>query len=139
MIQNYFAARSLPEQLSFFPKPPRLLPRFIRMRDAPAYLGMDKNRFNRDVRPLLAEIPIGAQGIAFDRLDLDSWADDYKSRNGHPAAQPEREKLWETKERRVSPSEVGSGTSISSSEEHAFAKALEQATSGKPKSISPSA
>ena len=139
MIQNYFAARSLPEQLSFFPKPPRLLPRFIRMRDAPAYLGMDKNRFNRDVRPLLAEIPIGAQGIAFDRLDLDSWADDYKSRNGHPAAQPEREKLWETKERRVSPSEVGSGTSISSSEEHAFAKALEQATSGKPKSISRSA
>ena len=139
MIQNYFAARSLPEQLSFFPKPPRLLPRFIRMRDAPAYLGMDKNRFNRDVRPLLAEIPIGAQGIAFDRLDLDSWADDYKSRNGHPAAQPEREKLWETKGRRVSPNEAGSGTLISSSEEHAFAKALEQATSGKPKSISRSA
>src|ERR1700677_2835026 len=139
MIDNSFAARSLPEQLSLFPKPPRLLPRFIRMRDAPAYLGMDKNRFNRDVRPQLAEIPIGTQGIAFDRLDLDSWADDYKSRNGHPAAQPEREKLWETKERRASPNEVGSGTSISSSEEHAFAKALEQATSGRPKSISRSA
>jgi hypothetical protein len=97
---------------------------------------MDKNRFNRDVRPLLAVIPIGTQGIAFDRLDLDSWADDYKSRNGHPAAQPEREKPWETKERRVSPNEAGSGISISSSEEHAFARALEQATSGKPKSIS---
>jgi hypothetical protein len=112
------------------------LPRFIRLRDAPSYLGMDKNRFNRDVRPLLAVIPIGTQGIAFDRLDLDSWADDYKSRNGHPAAQPEREKPWETKERRVSPNEAGSGISISSSEEHAFARALEQATSGKPKSIS---
>jgi hypothetical protein len=24
-------------------------PRFIRLRDAPQYLGMDKNRFNRDV------------------------------------------------------------------------------------------
>jgi hypothetical protein len=139
MIENPAPARSLPEQMSLFPKPPRLLPRFIRMRDAPSYLGMDKNRFNRDVRPLLDVIPIGSQGIAFDRLDLDSWADDYKSRNGHPAAQPEREKLWETKGRRVSPNEAGSGTSISSSEEHAFAKALEQATSGKPKSISPSA
>jgi hypothetical protein len=72
MIQSSFAARSLPEQLSLFPKPPRLLPRFIRMRDAPGYLGMDKNRFNRDVRPQLAEIPIGTQGVAFDRLDLAS-------------------------------------------------------------------
>jgi hypothetical protein len=96
---------------------------------------MDKNRFNREVRPLLAAIPIGTQGIAFDRLDLDTWADDYKSRNGHPAAQPEREKLWETKERRVLPNAVGFGMSINSSEERAFAKALEQATSGKPKSI----
>jgi hypothetical protein len=26
-------------------------PRFIRLRDAPCYLGMDKNRFNREVRP----------------------------------------------------------------------------------------
>ena len=26
-------------------------PRFVRLRDAPRYLGMDKNRFNRDVRP----------------------------------------------------------------------------------------
>src|SRR6202046_5328756 len=100
---------------------------------------MCNNRFNREVRRLLAEIPIGAQGIAFDRLDLDSWADDYKSRNGHPAAQPEREKLWETKERRVFPNPGGTGTSISSSEEHAFAKALEQVTSGRPKSISRSA
>jgi hypothetical protein len=103
MIENPAAACLLSEQMSLFPKPPRLMPRFIRMRDAPSYLGMDRNRFNRDVRPLIASIPIGTQGIAFDRLDLDSWADDYKSRNGHPAAQPEREKLWETKERRVSP------------------------------------
>ena len=68
--------------------PVALVPRFIRLRDAPAYLGMDKNRFNREVRPLVPAIPIGAQGIAFDRLDLDSWADEYKSRNGHPATQP---------------------------------------------------
>ena len=64
MIENPAAARSLPEQMSLFPKPSRLMPRFIRMRDAPSYLGMDKNRFNRDVRPMLAAIPIGTQGIA---------------------------------------------------------------------------
>src|ERR1700685_499437 len=139
MIERAFSARPLPGRPSRRDKLARFIPRFIRLRDAPSYLGMDKNRFNRDVRPLLAAIPIGTQGIAFDRLDLDTWADDYKSRNGHPAAQPERGKLWETKERRVSLNAVGSGTSIKRSEERAFAKALEQATSCKPKSISRSA
>jgi predicted DNA-binding transcriptional regulator AlpA len=62
-----------------------VLPRLIRLRDAPSYLGMDRNRFNQTVRPSLIEIPIGDQGIAFDRLDLDAWAEDYKSRNGRPA------------------------------------------------------
>ncbi len=28
-----------------------LLPRLVRLRDAPFYLGMDWNRLNRDVRP----------------------------------------------------------------------------------------
>ena len=67
------------------------LPRLIRLRDAPRYLGMDRNRFNAEVRPLLMEIPIGQQGIAFDRLDLDAWVDQYKSRNGRPASLPEGE------------------------------------------------
>ena len=44
----------------------RLLPRIIRFRDAPFYLGMDRNRFNREVRPQLTQIPIGKQGIGFD-------------------------------------------------------------------------
>ena len=69
------------------------MPRFVRLRDAPDYLGMDRNRFNRLVRPNLLLIPIGKQGIAFDRLDLDDWADQYKSRNGRPAA--ERRKPWD--------------------------------------------
>jgi hypothetical protein len=47
---------------------------------------MDKNRFNREVRPCLVVIPIGTQGVAFDRLDLDAWADEHKRRNGCPAA-----------------------------------------------------
>ena len=61
-----------------------VLPRFIRLRDAPSYLGMDRNRFNAEIRPHLTEISIGKQGVAFDRLDLDACADDYKRRNGRP-------------------------------------------------------
>lgn len=114
------------------------LPRFIRLRDAPSYLGMDKNRFDRDVRPHVTIIPIGIQGVAFDRVDLDSWADHYKTRNGRPAAQSERRKPWETEQRQVSRIAVGSGTSTSSTEESAFAKALEQVASRKRRSISPS-
>lgn len=63
------------------------------MRDACHYLGMDRNRFSRIVRPFLTEIPIGKQGIAFDRLELDAWADHYIQRNGRPAA--ERRKPWD--------------------------------------------
>jgi hypothetical protein len=59
-----------------------LLPRLIRLRDAPGYLGMDRNKFNAEGRPLLTEIPLGKQAVAFDRLELDGWVDDYISRNG---------------------------------------------------------
>ncbi len=45
-------------------------PRLIRLRDAPDYLGMDRNRFNREVRPTLLEFRIGRQGVAFDRLEM---------------------------------------------------------------------
>ena len=50
--------------------PAEFMPRFIRLRDAPRYFGMDKNRFNRDLRPRLTEIRIGKQGRAFDRLGI---------------------------------------------------------------------
>jgi AbrB family looped-hinge helix DNA binding protein len=46
----------------------------------PASLRLCKNRFNREVRPWVTEIRIGTQGVAFDRLELDSWADEHKSR-----------------------------------------------------------
>jgi hypothetical protein len=42
---------------------------------------MDPNRFNKEVRPFVPEVRIGTQGIAFDRLDLDAWWEDYKSKN----------------------------------------------------------
>src|SRR5690349_8856794 len=108
-------------------------PRFIRLRDAHAYLGMDKNRFNREVRPNVLALRIGIQGIAFDRVDLDAWADDYKSRNGCHAARSHRSKSWEPRKCQASPSAVEPGTSTRCSEERAFARALEQATSSKPR------
>ena len=56
-------------------------PRVLRLKDAPKYLGMDKNRFNKEVRPTLTQIRIGIQGIGFDRLDLDGWFEKYKEQN----------------------------------------------------------
>ena len=61
------------------------LPRLIRMKDAPAYLGMNRNYFNQVVRPHLTKIRIGRQGIAFDRLDLDAWVEHHKTCSGLPA------------------------------------------------------
>ena len=78
-----------------------LLPRLVRLRDAPAYLGMDRNRFNAEVRPHLTNIPIGRQGIAFDRLELDAWVEDYISRNGRPG-RLQGERLWDAAKRPVS-------------------------------------
>ena len=48
-----------------------ILPRILRLRDAPFYIGMDRNRFNAEVRPFLTEFSIGKQGIAFDRLEME--------------------------------------------------------------------
>src|SRR5580704_1259401 len=110
-----------------------ITPRFMRLRDAPRYLGMDKNRFNREVRTRLTNIPIGTQGVAFDRLELDAWAEDYIRRNGRPAA--ERSRPWDEviDECQDSSFVEESGTSTKSSTERAFAKALAHATSRKPK------
>ncbi|MES9948458.1 MAG: hypothetical protein ABW118_05830 [Candidatus Thiodiazotropha sp.] len=108
-------------------KTARLLPRFIRMRDAPAYLGMDRNRFNAEVRPFVTEIPMGPQSIAFDRLDLDAWAADYKSRNGRPGRSM-GDQLWDAKKHRGSSKGKVSGTSTNALAGGAFAKALEAVT-----------
>jgi len=112
-----------------------ILPRIIRIRDASFYLGMDKNRFNTEVRPLLIAIPIGTQGIAFDRLELDAWADEYISRVGKPATK----KLEKATCQRKSPASskgTTSGTSTKLSKVDTFAKALEQVIKKKPKASS---
>ncbi len=102
----------------------KLLPRLIRFRDAPFYVGMDRNRFNEEVRPFLTEIPIGKQGIGFDRLELDVWIDHYVACNGRPARKGVN--IWDAKKHQGSLNELASGTLTKSSKDGAFAKALEQ-------------
>ncbi|MCK9619151.1 MAG: hypothetical protein M0R47_01300 [Methylobacter sp.] len=109
-----------------------IIPRIIRFRDAPFYLGMDKNRFNAEVRPSLTEIKIGTQGIAFDRIELDAWADDYILRIGKLSKQKQEQKPWQRKSPASSKGAIV-GTSTKSSKADAFAKALAQATSKKRK------
>jgi predicted DNA-binding transcriptional regulator AlpA len=52
-------------------------PRILRAKQAPSYLGMSRDVFNKIVRPYVREFPIGKQGVAFDRNELDQWADAY--------------------------------------------------------------
>ena len=96
-------------------------PRLIRLRDAPNYLGMDKNRFNKEVKPCLSIIPIGKRGIVFDRLDLDAWVEHYKKCNDRPANKRSK-KLWGEKERQVYSTVRGSGTYIDSREKDGVKK-----------------
>jgi predicted DNA-binding transcriptional regulator AlpA len=104
-------------------------PRIIRFRDAPHYLGMDRNRFNAEVRPYLKELPIGAQGIGFDRLELDAWVDDYIACNGCPARKGKD--TWDARQFQASNGEAESGISTNASADGEFAKALELLNSKK--------
>ncbi|MGO9121231.1 MAG: hypothetical protein ACLQPD_26925 [Desulfomonilaceae bacterium] len=105
-----------------------VLPRLIRLRDAPRYLGMDPNRFNAEVRPYLTEIPIGKQGIGFDRLDLDAWFEDYKISNGRPGKAIGGKPPWDKKFHQGSGNVVKPGTYGKRSELTEFEKALERAS-----------
>jgi len=107
-----------------------LLPRLLRLRDAPAYLGMDRNRFNAEVRPGLTEIPIGEQGVAFDRFELDAWVDEYISQHGR-TARSKGATPWQGRSRPASSSALASGTLTSASTISEFARALEQIGSRK--------
>jgi predicted DNA-binding transcriptional regulator AlpA len=112
------------------------LPRFLRLRDAPAYLGMDRNYFNGAVRPYLTEVPIGSQGVAFDRLELDAWAEEHKQRNGRPG-RPKGGREWDARRYRASSGGTASGTSTNASAGVEFAKAVEQLGLKKRRSFSP--
>jgi len=108
--------------------------RVIRLKNAPAYLGMDKNRFNREIRPYLVPLPIGKRGVAFDRFDLDAWVEQYKQLCSCPGADNRRH-LWARKEYQDFKKSVQFGTSTRGSTATDFAKVLEQVTSKKRKNI----
>jgi hypothetical protein len=92
-----------------------IVPRLIRYRDAPTYLGVDMNRFDLEVRPELTEIPIGQRGIAFDRVELDAWADAYIADRGRPSRKTKGGmETCELGPKAFSFSTMGSGVSTSS-------------------------
>jgi len=115
-------------------------PRLIRFRAAPAYLGMNKNLFNQLVRPCVSVIPLGKRAIAFDRLELDNWAEQYCQRYGRPALRKEGQ-LYRNEEfqdsRSASASMVRSSGTLTnvSKDSDAFARALERAMKRKPQGI----
>lgn len=113
------------------------LPRLIRFRDAPTYLGMDRNRFNREVRPYVMVIRIGIQGIAFDRLDLDAWVVQYKAYSERPTATNSKSMgLWDSKYRQNLSKEIKPGPLKKGSLDIAFEKALALSRSIRRKGIS---
>ena len=92
---------------------------------------MDPNRFNAEVRPYITEMPIGKQGVAFDKIDLDAWAEQYKGRNGRPGKEMKGGAPWDAKEHRGSSKGAKSGTFRRQSPEFALDKALERVLSKK--------
>ena len=53
-----------------------VLPRILRIGEAPSYLGMSRQVFDREVRPRLRVIDIGKKGKGVDRAQLDAIADE---------------------------------------------------------------
>ena len=71
-------------------------PRFIRKRDAPSYLGMCEREFVRTVEPRIVAVPIGQQGVAYDRYDLDEIADQLKAERGYRKIDGQRVPVQDT-------------------------------------------
>jgi predicted DNA-binding transcriptional regulator AlpA len=121
-----------------------ILPRFIRAGEAYGYLGMCRDEFNKTVRPNVREFPIGKQGVGFDRLELDAWADAYveskaiekaaNQDNNQPRSGRQGVSKWRERQCPASTSGTGYGTSTRSSEVTDFKKALDRAKGRKPSS-----
>ena len=112
-----------------------MTPKLIRMRDAPAYLGMSLRVFNQTVRPNVREVVVGIQGVAFIRDELDQWAEDFfelygvakpalSTQNGRriERCHEERKSTWHEKQSQASTRKMVSGTLINSSEVSGFEK-----------------
>ena len=108
-------------------------PRVIRHKDAPTYLGVNVNYFNKHIRPELLEISFGPQMVGYDRVDLDQWFEDYKASNGRSGDTKEVNKpcRQKNKESQVLSCEGKHGGLIKKSLEKEFAKVVAQAITKK--------
>lgn len=113
---------------------PDILPRYIRHSKAPAYLGMCREVFDRDVRPYVIEIPVGRKGKAYDRLDLDAWATHHKSRNGKQPMHGDQP--WQQGHAESSPIATGPERSTRSTKASGSKSALGEPIRTKPSSAS---
>jgi hypothetical protein len=105
-------------------------PRIVRFRDARHYVGMDRNRFNAEVRPHVTEIPIASRGSASTAMNLMLGCTSMSAATGVPH---EKEQQNGTQIKyQDSPSGAGSGTSTSSCSGGEFARALAHLDSKKP-------
>ncbi|WP_236535009.1 hypothetical protein [Pseudomonas tremae] len=121
-----------------------ILPRFIRAGDAYGYLGMCRDEFNKTVRPNVREFPIGKQGVGFDRLELDAWADAYveskaiekaaNQDNNRPRSERRGDKIWRERQSPASTRKVASGKLTKSTGGSEFERALALVTGKKPSS-----
>ncbi|MGV8865219.1 MAG: hypothetical protein ACOH2T_29285 [Pseudomonas sp.] len=124
-------------------------PRFIRFKHAYGYLGMCRDEFNRSVRPNVREFPIGAQGVAFDRIELDEWADAYVASksiekpqdqdNNRPRSERQSKSIGDEQwPKKLSPGSrkcrAASGKSTKNTEENEFKRVLALVTARKPSS-----
>ncbi|MCF7536211.1 hypothetical protein L4G46_03245 [Pseudomonas sp. P2652] len=127
-------------------QPSAIPPRFIRARDVCGYLGMCRAEFDRTVRPHVREFPIGKQGIAFDRHEIDEWADAYiqamavdkatNQDNNRPRSERQvgakGAATWPKKQSPgFSKCRTASGKSTRNTEENEFRRALELVTGRK--------
>jgi hypothetical protein len=91
---------------------------------------MSRAVFDQEIRPYLVTVPIGVQGLGFDRLDIDRALDEYISRRGRAPAQQWSKEKWQ-KPQQVSASGRASGISTNVSEASEFEKALGRASKRK--------
>ena len=123
---------------SFTDSQTEFLPRFIRLRDAPRYLGMDKNRFNHDVRPHVTAIPSALKASRSIALIWTPGRITISTATGVPRLNLKGESHGKLSNVRPHQSRWDLAHRQAVPRKSAFAKALERVTSRKRRSTSPS-
>jgi hypothetical protein len=96
-------------------------PRIMRPAEAAYYVGMSKDLFNREIRPLVPVISLGDRAIGFDRIDLDEAIYQYKESNTRNDESP-----WLKSQDSIGMKPRGKGSSINRSEDSDFLNASKQ-------------